>query len=295
LKLLGPILVTVIASLAVIFVCLNWIAPVALSFYAAKTAPRVTRVVPQPLTDSSVSLAPGTKLSYFGYPFEIPWTDLDDSLTKLYPQGTPEKNRADLHFRSGLRLVVTAVPAQEWTRGLAQELKVSPEVVESAFGRETMKSDYSFVKALYEFTPARMNHWSAWHRGVSRDELRLTLKSIAPLRSAESGIFTLQNQGYQGFQEGNPLVRQDGLALHLFSEDGRIELILFQKDYQNPTGVTQSEINRIAHSSLHKTPQSIPTTSTPNGRAVGSRTDTGRFAHVGANPARPESRGDARD
>jgi hypothetical protein len=193
-----------------------------------------------------------------------------------------------------LRLVVTAVPPQEWTRGLAQELKVSPEVVESAFGRETMKSDYSFVKDLYEFTPARMNHWSAWHRGVSRDELLLILKSIAPLKSAESGIFTLQNQSYQGFQEGNPLVRQDGIALHLFSEDGSIELILFQKDYQNPTGVTQSEINRIVHS-LRKTPQSIPTTSTPNGRAIGSRNETGHFAHVGTNTAQPESRGDARD
>jgi len=37
------------------------------------------------LKDTSVSEAPGTKLSYFGYEFEVPWSDLDESQTKLYP------------------------------------------------------------------------------------------------------------------------------------------------------------------------------------------------------------------
>ena len=44
-------------------------APVALSFYAAKEAPGVKRVVPTELKDNSVSGAPGQKLSYFGYEF----------------------------------------------------------------------------------------------------------------------------------------------------------------------------------------------------------------------------------
>lgn len=252
-KLLGRILIAGIATLGLIFVCLTWIAPVALSFYAARKAPPITRVVPQPLTDNSVSRAPGTKLSYFGYDFEVPWTDLDDNLTKLSPEGKPEKCRADLHFRSGLRMVVTAVPSREWSRGIAEEMKASPEAIEAAFGPGTPRSDYLFAKALYEFTPEQMHHWTTSTTVWSRDQMLLIVKSIAVLKSAQSGIFALQNQNYLGFQEGNPQVRQDGIAVHLFSDDGSVEMLFFQKDYQNPTGVTQPEINCIIQS-LRRTP-----------------------------------------
>ncbi len=164
-------------------------------------------MIPRPLTDNSVSEAPGSKLSYFGYQFEIPWTDLDYSLTKLYPKDNPEKNKADLHFHSGLRIVVTAVPPREWSRGIAQEMKLSPQAIEAVFGPGTSRSDYAFVKALYEFTPERMHHWTTSTTVWSRDQTLLVMKSIALLKSAESGIFVLQNQYYPGFQEGSPLVR----------------------------------------------------------------------------------------
>jgi hypothetical protein len=95
-------LITVVVTLAVVFVGLNWIAPVALSFYAAKKAPAVASIVPTELNDKSVSQAPGTKLSYFGYEFEVPWSDFDETRTKLYPKDKPEKTRVDLRFHSGL-------------------------------------------------------------------------------------------------------------------------------------------------------------------------------------------------
>jgi hypothetical protein len=254
LKLLGRILIAGIATLALVFVSLTWIAPVALSFYAAKKAPPITRVVPQPLTDKSVSQAPGTKLSYFGYDFEVPWTDLEDNLTELSPDGKAEKCRADLHFRSGLRMGVTAVPSREWSRGVAEEMKVSPEAIEAVFGPGTSRSDYAFVKALYEFTPERMHHWTTSTTVWSRDQMLLMMKSIALLKSAQSGLFALQNQNYLGFQEGNPQVRQDGIAVHLFSDVGSVEMLFFQKDYKNPTGVTQPEINRIIQSLRRTSP-----------------------------------------
>ncbi len=266
-KLLGRILIAGIATVALIFVCLTWIAPVALSFYAAKKAPPITRVVPQPLMDNSVSQAPGAKLSYFGYDFEVPWTDLDDNLTKLSPKDKPEKHRVDLHFRSGLRVVVAAVPSREWSRGVAEEMKVSPEAIEAAFGPGTSRSDYLFVKALYEFTPERMHHWTTSTTVWSRDQMLLIVKSIALLKSAQSGIFALQNQDYLGFQEGNPQVRQDGIAVHLFSDNGSVEILFFQKDYKNSTGVTQPEINRIIQSLRSTSPKTsqaaVPTMKKP--------------------------------
>lgn len=249
-RLLRRILITMVITLAVIFVGVYWVAPVALSFYAARKAPAVARIVPTDLKDKSVSEAPGTRLSYFGYEFEVPWNDLDETQTKLYPKEKPEKTRVDLHFRSGLRLWVTAIPPRSWVKELATEFKVAPERIESSFGR----SDYGFVKTVYEFTPDKMHHWAFMGRRGMRDEFLLMIKSIVLSRAAETGIFKVQNQSYKGFQEGSPRLGQDGIGVHLFSDEGSVEMMFFQKDYKNSTGVTQPEINRIVQS-LRKAPQ----------------------------------------
>jgi hypothetical protein len=118
---------------------------------------------------------------------------------------------------------------REWSRGIAEGMKVSPEAIEIVFGPGTSRSDYVFVKALYEFTPDRMHHWTTSNTVWSRDQMLLIMKSIALLESAESGIFALQNQNYRGFQEGDPEVCQDGIAVHLFSDDGSVEMLFFRR------------------------------------------------------------------
>jgi hypothetical protein len=232
----------------------NRIAPVALSFYAAKKAPTIASVVPVDLKDKSVSQAPGEKLSYFGIEFEVPWTDLYETQTRLYPKEKSEKTKVDLRFRSGLRMMVSVHPPREWVNDLPTDIKVSRLNLESAFGRETMQSDYSFTKALYEFTPDNMSPWTASLDGNNREELLLIIKSLALPKAAETGIFNLRNQSYAGFQEGNPRVRQDEIVVDLYSGDGSVEMIFFQADYRNYKGVTQPEINRIVQS-LHKSMQ----------------------------------------
>jgi hypothetical protein len=250
LRLLRRILVTLIITLAVGFVGVEWIAPVAVSYYGARKAPPVTRIVPTELRDQTVSQAPGSRLSYFGYEFEVPWNDFDESQTKLYPKETP--NRVVLVFRSGLRLMITALPARELINGISGELKTSPQKMESAFGHEAMKSDYNFVKMLYEFTPDSMHHWSISSRVFSREAFLLVLKSLAPAKCAETGIFKVQNQNFEGFQQGNAQNREYGVVVNLYSDDGSVELIFTEKNYNASAGVTQPEINRIIQS-LHKT------------------------------------------
>jgi hypothetical protein len=125
------------------------------------------------------------KLPYLGYEFEVPWTDLDESQTKLYPSDKTEKSRVDLHFRSGLRLLVTAVPSREMVDGLPKEFKVPPQALEVVFGRDTMKSDYSFLKAVYEFTPDKMNHRDFRRGMINRDEFLLIIKSIVLSSAAD--------------------------------------------------------------------------------------------------------------
>ena len=107
-RLFRRILVIVVIALGLIFIGTEWIFPMALSFYAARTALPVARVVPAELQDHSISQSPVKKLSYFGYEFEVPWSDLDESQTTLHPKTKPQF-MVELHFHSGLRLIVESL------------------------------------------------------------------------------------------------------------------------------------------------------------------------------------------
>jgi hypothetical protein len=259
-KLVRRILTTVVLTLGVIFVAVYWIGPVALSFYAAKEALPAARVVPTDLKDLSVSQAPGMKLSYLGYEFEVPWSDLDESKTQLYPKDNPDKKMAFLFFRSGLRLVVKAVPPREWAHYFATDWKLSPQQVDAFMGHEAAKSDYIFLKNLYAFTPNSMHYWALSPRLHYREQMLLLIKSVVPSKPAETGIFNIQDQSLKGFRQGDPRVRQDSLVLNLYSDNDSVEISFLQKEYHSPAGVTQPEINRIVQS-LRKTAASEVATS----------------------------------
>jgi hypothetical protein len=130
--------------------------------------------------------------------------------------------------------------------GLAEQAKAPPHQIASLFG----SSDYEALRTIYEFNSAKMNHWSLSSQVHARDTLLLTIKSVAVLSSANTGIFNIQNSTFKGFQEGNPQAHQDGIAVHLFSDEGSFEIIFFQKEYRNAGGITQSKINRVIQS-LH--------------------------------------------
>ncbi len=252
-RLFRRILITVVVTLAVIFVGVYWVGPVALSFYAARKVPPVARIVPTELKDKSVSQAPGTKLAYFGYEFEVPWNDLDETQTKLYPKDKPGKTMVDLHFRSGQRMVFKAIPAHIWLNDSDRGTQGVVITVAALFGQEAIRSDYSFEKAVYEFTPSKMHYWALSPRVHYSEQGVLVAKSIMPVKAAETGIFNVQNNTYKGFQQGNPQVRPDKILIDLYSDDGGVEMIFSVKDYKNDFGVTQAEINRIVQT-LRKPP-----------------------------------------
>jgi hypothetical protein len=226
----------------------------------SRKVPNRAKAVPGELKDISISQATGDELSYFGYEFQVPWNDINLEETKLYPKLNP--NRVVLTFRSGLQVSVTSLPPKEMVNGIASALQLSPQLFErfvsAEFGPEATRSDYAFVKKLYEFTPQKMNRWAIRPSVHYRECMLLTLKSTALLWSADSGIFNIHNQNYSGFQPGNPQARPNGVVATLYSENDAIEFIFNQKDYQNPAGVSQAEINRVIQS-LHKVRGSLST------------------------------------
>jgi hypothetical protein len=254
-RLARRIAVTIVCTLGAIFLVVRFLAPIALSFYAVEKALPVARILPTDLQDHSISQAKGMRLSYVGYEFETPWDDPDESKTQFYPKDKPAKTRAVLAFRSGLRLMVAAIPPREFADGFADGSlgfgKIPPAGVDLLFGAGASKSDYTFVNNVYEFTPDKMNHWSLSERLHVRESILLTVKSVMPSASAETGIFRVQNHDFKGFQQGNPVKHPFRMIATLYSEDGGVEFEFFDQDYRHPVNVTQPEINRIVES-LHR-------------------------------------------
>jgi hypothetical protein len=246
--LLRRVLTTIAVTVAVILICIYWVAPVALSFYAARAAVPVAKVVPTELQDRSVSQAVGPELSYLGYEFEVPWNDLDESKTNLYPKNKSEKTMADLHFRSGLRIILMAAQPRAFANQFSTDFRVPPSKLDAIFGAGSSISDYTFVKNVYEFSPAKMHFWSLSDRLHYREDMLLTIKSIMPVKAAETGIFRIQNADYKGFQQGDPRTHPERVDVDLYDDNGGFEIIFGLKGYHNPTGLTQPEINRVVQS-----------------------------------------------
>jgi hypothetical protein len=236
----------VVAIIVVMFglfaVAIIWGLPIVTSIQVAKKALPGSRAIPRELDDHSVSNAPGAKLSYFGREFQLPWDDIDEAKTELYPKENP--TRVILTFRSGLRVSFSKFPPKEFVNGLGKSFGMSPQRAEAAFGND----DYEFLRALYEVTPDKMHRWSLSSEVHARETILVTIKSISLMPSAKDGIFRVQNDDYRGFQQGSPQLRSKGIVVDLYSSDGGVEILFSQNDYKNPAGLTQAEINRVVQS-----------------------------------------------
>ena len=230
-RLARRILITIGIIVVVLIAFVDFMVPDALFFYLKKTAPASAYAVPTDLQDVSVSQAPGTKMRYFGYEFEVPWSDVEEAERKPFATKNSGWESACVSFRSGLKLFIVADPPDE------------------------ASSDYALAKLLYEFSPSKMHIWPPSPRTQYRQLMlfmgKSQILSHIPSRPAESGIFNVRSRNYRGFQMGNPQVRPDWLRLDIYSSDGRFEITFMQGGYEEPVGVTQCEINRTVES-LHR-------------------------------------------
>jgi hypothetical protein len=153
-----------------------------------------------------------------------------------------------------LQLIVSASPPRLLPTEFAREWKLSPQQLESIFGRGAARSECSFLENLYEFTPDKMHRWALSPSVHYREQMLLMLKTVLLSQaSADTGIFNIQSQSYRGFQLGDPQAHPRKLAVQLYSDEGTLELIFGRNDGRGSVGVTQPELNRIMQS-LRKAP-----------------------------------------
>jgi hypothetical protein len=204
----------------------------------------IVKQVPRPLSDTSVSLAPGARLAYFGYEFEIPWDDLDPGKTRLNP------NRVTLGFRSGRYLMFSRMPPRYFVNTLLDQFG-KEESSRVLYGDAAMQSDYAMWRLILQTTPSSVTLFSP-PKDIARNSMLILIKGVAIPES--SGLFTLQTQGFRGFQWGDPHQNSGHVVADLFADDAGLEFVFLGKNKQNPEGVSQAEINRVLQT-VRKTKQ----------------------------------------
>jgi hypothetical protein len=204
---------------------------------AARKVPFLKRT-PVRLTDSSISQAPGMKLSYFGYEFEIPWTDIDNEKIRI-----AGGNKVIIPFRSGNVLMVWSAPPHEFMNGVLTQLKIDRETFRKIYGEGVLDSDYTFQRFLLETTPNQIALSATKERDASQMVL-LLVKAISIPGDPESGIFDVRGKEFKGFQYGSPQSPSRHLNVELFPEEGHIDLF-FAQNKAGSTLISQADINRV--------------------------------------------------
>ena len=202
------------------------------------------KLTPTELTDLSISQAPGMNLSYFGYEFEVPWTDIDQDKTKIFGG-----NKAIIAFRSGNALSIWSGPPHEFMNGVFEQGKIDRGTFQKVYGDEALRSDYNFMRLILDTTPERITVLSSEKTAMSQGAL-LMVKAICVPGDPNSGIFAVQGKELRGFQYGRPQNPPKRLSVELFPENGHVELLFGQKE-NGPTVISQADINRVVQT-IHK-------------------------------------------
>lgn len=206
-----------------------------------------TKQTPVELTDLSISRASGMTLSYFGYEFEIPWTDIDEEKTKIISGS----KAAIIVFRSGNVLTVWSGPPHGFMKEFFELGKVNRDTFQKVYGGEALQSDYDFKRLILETTPDKISLLSSKKTAVSQSVM-LMVKTIVVPDDPSSGIFTVQGKEFKGFQYGDPPIPPKRLRVELFPRDGHLDLLFTQRE-NGPTVISQADINRIVQT-IHKAP-----------------------------------------
>ena len=230
-----------IALLTVLFDLLG--PPIGIYFMATWEARKIPalKVTPQPLKDYSVSEAPGTVLSYFGYRFEVPWNATFK--TRGLPENTDESGWIDLDFASGQNVLFVA-PADQ--SGLLSEVahdhSLHAKNSRTVFGDLTNRSPYDQYSAILNVTPATIRAFGP-RQDAARGMVLLTIKAIAPAGNLATGAFSFELPGKRGFQIGDPR-ESKSVALEVLDMGGRYVEIICEAT-KDGTKLTQPELNRI--------------------------------------------------
>jgi hypothetical protein len=212
--------------------------------YVGWKMPMVKRT-PTELPDQSITQAPGQKLDYFGYEFEVPW-ETDEAKSKQVGQ------MQLVAFRSGNSLLVSRMAPKEFVNDFLSTGKTDPAGLRNLYGEGVLQSDYTLKQRILEATPEKVGLLTPRKEAVESAML-LIIKGIMMPSGAESGIYQIRARDFRGFQFGDPRNRPKSIDLEIYNQDGGLGFIFTQRQNAPEPAITQPQINRVIQS-LRKLP-----------------------------------------
>src|ERR1700683_5853418 len=155
--------------------------------YECRKLPDVAKT-PIALADLSISTVPHKKVTYFGYEFELPWDDVDES---------KDKTTGQIHvgaFRSGNAFWFSTFPPKTFVNEVMETSKLRPLGFRQLYGDAAFESDYGFNKIMLQMTPSKITPFVSRRQAVT-GQMLLLIKGISIPR-ADSGLFSIQTQGF---------------------------------------------------------------------------------------------------
>lgn len=194
-------------------------------------------VTQRPLTNYAVCEAPGRKLSYFGYEFEVPWTS-------AFKEKGGKHGLLLLNFESGQSVILIS-PTNH--AGLLSELVEDPSMqmkgLQPILGELTKVSAYDQYAAVLNTTPSSIRSFGPRAQAV-RGETLLTIKAIAFPAGLGTGVFSFDLPDKRGFQIGDPQ-KSRSTQLEVFDRSGSLRVEIICETANDRVKLTQPEINRI--------------------------------------------------
>ena len=212
--------------------------------YLTRKTPAVS-MAPAQLVDSSVSRSPGKKLSYFGYEFEVPWSDVDES--KSGP--LPDSNKAMIVFQSGNSISVWHGSPRAFLNQVLSNDKIDQNILRRIVGDEALQSDFALYRTILQMTPDKMTPFEH-QTDAANQALLLLVKGFCMPTGADSGVFSVTAGEFSGFQFGRPQNQSGQVSVRVFSATSSLNFIFNQK-LGGPTFISQPDINRLLQT-LHK-------------------------------------------
>lgn len=201
------------------------------------------RLTPISVQDSAFTESPGRQVTFCGSAFDLPWSDLDEARTRT------GANTTILYFDSGLKVVLKCLPPREFVEAVLSSIKVSPTSFRQAFGESAVRSDYAMWRLILETTPDAMTLRTPRRRQGAIMAM-LVLKAMAK-PPADSGIFAIHSDEFDGFQYQDPRARPKSVLMDLFAQDRGLEFVLLSSEKDASPHLSQADINRIVRT-VHK-------------------------------------------
>ena len=212
------------------------------ALYTSKQVP-IVRKVPVHLRDSALTQTPGRKVAFCGYDFDVPWSDLNDSKTKSSP------TKRVMYFDSGLVVAVTCIPPRTFVNTFLSEGKITPEDFRQVYGDDALQSDYALTRLMLETTPNKITIRTR-PKDASATLAMLIVKSLA-IPPADSGMFLLHSDEFDGFQYEDPTLHPKRVLVDLFAPNLSLEFVFLLNHEGASPHLSQSDINRVVQT-VHK-------------------------------------------